>query len=265
MSEPRRLLEEGGSELERALLRSAHDDAPSPEGRHRTLMALGLAAGAGAAVTTTAATATGSTVLLKSGAAVMTLKWIGVGVLGGLATVGALAAVDAARAPSNPPAMVVATGHAPEAPVVAARPVPPAAREPEAPAAPIPADEAKTEPARAPAKASASAPLHEGLAGEVASLDAARNLLAGGDASGALRALDDHDRRFPGGVLGPESTMLRIEALAHRGDRAAAARLGEAYLDAHPRSPYASRIRSLLGHGGGPESPPNPPGSRAPP
>jgi hypothetical protein len=248
MSEPRRLLEEGGSELERALLRSAYDDAPSPEGRRRTLIALGLVGGA--TVTTTAATATASATLLKSSASLVMLKWLGAGVLGGLATVGALAAVEAVRTPPDPPAMVAAKGHAPEAERRVAT-VAAAARETAAPPAAIPADDPKPEPVRVAAKASASAPPdHAGapsLADEVASLDAARTALAGGDASGALRALDDHDRRFPGGALGPESTVLRVEALARRGDRAAAARLGKAYLDAHPRSPYASRIRSLIG------------------
>jgi hypothetical protein len=71
--------------------------------------------------------------------------------------------------------------------------------------------------------------------------------LASGDASRALRALDDHDRRFAAGALGPEVLVLRIQALVLRGDRAAAARLGNAYLDAHPRSPHANRVRSLLG------------------
>jgi hypothetical protein len=253
MSEPRRLLDEGGSDLERRLLRSAYDDAPSAEGRRRTLIALGLVGGAGATVTTTAAAATASTTLLKSSATVVMLKWIGAGVIGGLVTVGAFTAVDVAREPSDPPARVAAKGHAPEAERRMAA-VTAAAHEAEAPAPPpaaIPTGDPKPEPARAPAKASASAlPERAGpasLTDEVASLDAAQKALDGGDASGALRALDDHDRRFPGGALGPESTRLRVEALAHRGDRAAAARLGEAYLAAHPRSPYASRIRSLIG------------------
>jgi hypothetical protein len=251
MNEPRRLLDEGGSDFEQALLRSAHDDAPSREGRRRALIALGLIGGAGATVTTTAATATASTTLLKSSATVVMLKWIGAGVIGGLATVGAFAAVDVVRAPSDPPAMA-AKGHAPQAERQAPA-LTTAAREQEAPAPPPAAipDEPKPEPPRPAVKASASAaPEHAGqgsLRDELASLDAAHVALAGGDASGALRALDDHDRRFPGGALGPESTVLRVEALARRGDRAAAARLGEAYLAAHPRSPHASRIRSLIG------------------
>ncbi len=40
--------------------------------------------------------------------------------------------------------------------------------------------------------------------------------------------------------------MLRIQALALRGDRAAATRLAESFLAASPRSPHASRIRTLL-------------------
>jgi hypothetical protein len=259
MNEPRRLLEEEGSELERALLRSAFDDAPSPDGRRRTLVALGLAGGIGTAVTTTATTGAAST-LLKTGAAVVMIKWIGVGMLGGLVTVGALAAVDAARAPSDAPAMVASKGHAPLAEQRAGA-VASAARGDDAPAvappAPIPSGEARVEPVRAAPRASASAApdrtARGALSDEVASLDAAHRALDAGDTAGALRAIDAYDRRFPGGALATESMVLRIEVLARSGDRASAARLGEAYLAAHPRSPYAARIRSLLGQ------PPAPP------
>jgi outer membrane protein assembly factor BamD (BamD/ComL family) len=84
------------------------------------------------------------------------------------------------------------------------------------------------------------------LSDEVVALDAARQALAAGDAAGALRAVDDHDRRFPGGALSPEATVVRIEALAARGDRAAAARLATEFLRSHPASPHAKRLRSLL-------------------
>jgi hypothetical protein len=237
MSEPRRLLEGGGSEDELALLRSARHDAPPPGSRGRTLVALGLAGSVGATVTTTTAASTATAALFK---------WIGVGMLAGMATVGTVAVVQPGAAPSRP--QVAAKGFAPEAtrkaavaaqlpaaePPPAAPPVPPAGEIPSAQPSAAPVD-----PPHASAKPS--------LADEVAALDVAREALAAGDAGRALRALDQHDQRFAGGMLGPEATVLRIEALLLRGDRASATRLGEAFLAAHPRSPHASRLRSLLG------------------
>jgi hypothetical protein len=236
MSEPRRLLEEGGSEVELALLRSARHDAPSAGARRRTLVALGLAGSVGATVTTTTAASTATTALLK---------WIGVGVLGGMVTVGTVAVVQPGVA--NERAQVASKGFAPEATrkAAVARQITTAEAPPQ-PAAP-PADEA---PSARPSAAPADPPhasAKPSLADEVAALDVAREALAAGDAGRTLRALDQHDQRFPGGMLGPEAMVLRIEALILRGDRASAARLGEAFLAAHPRSPHASRLRSLIG------------------
>jgi TolA-binding protein len=111
-------------------------------------------------------------------------------------------------------------------------------------ATPAPTSEPSPPPAAAPVLAK---PAPTSLTDEVAALDGAREALGGGDPGRALRALDDHDRRFPRGALGPEATVLRVEALAQRGDRAAATRLGAAFLAAHPRSPHAARLRTLLG------------------
>jgi hypothetical protein len=47
--------------------------------------------------------------------------------------------------------------------------------------------------------------------------------------------------------MGPEATVLRVEALARAGDMAAARRTGDAFLASHPQSPYAARVRSLIG------------------
>lgn len=114
-----------------------------------------------------------------------------------------------------------------------------------APAAPAPVDPSpRAEAARR--RTSAGAP-HSTLTEEIALLDRAREAIARGSASSALAALDEHDRSFPGAALGPEATVLRVEALSLRGDRAAAARLGRAFLAAHPESPHASRLRSILG------------------
>jgi hypothetical protein len=84
-------------------------------------------------------------------------------------------------------------------------------------------------------------------AAELAMLDQARAAIDHGDAGRGLSLLDAYASRFPRGVMGPEASILRIEALANKGDRAAASREGEAFLRANPTSPYAARIASLLG------------------
>jgi hypothetical protein len=278
MSEPRRFLEDGGG-LEQSLLRSAREDAPQPGSRQRTLAALGLGVGvsvlgasattaatAKAATATATATATAAataTPAVKVAATIGMLKWIGVGVASGALLVGA---AEVAHSVSPPPAKVAPTSiedHARAAipaPRPAAKGVAPAPMEaPEVPApavteAPVVAAPVASEAAsagapsvEAPRARSASpTPAPSALADEIAALDSAREALASGDAGRALRALDARDRAFPRGALGPEAMVLRIEALALRGDRAAATRLGESFLAASPRSPHASRIRTLL-------------------
>jgi TolA-binding protein len=105
-----------------------------------------------------------------------------------------------------------------------------------APATP-PAAPTALEPPRPPAL---------GLGQQVAALDRARDALASGNAAGALRLVDEYDRQFPRGALAQEATALRIEALVQQGNRDAAGRLAERFLDANPRSPHAARIRLLV-------------------
>lgn len=252
MSEPQRLLDEGGDDLSLSLLRSARGDGPSPHARRKTMVALGLAGGVGAGVTAATATGAAST-MAKSSATAALAKWIGMGVIGGIVTVGTVEVVQTKSAPAVTQSAAINAG-----PVAKAKPAkgltPAAVNDAPAPidaAAPAPAIE---EPAVKPSAAPIEAPRATArpadkptLADEVAALDAARVALSSGNAAAALRALDDHDRRFPGGVLGMEATVLRIEALVARGDRASASRLGRAFLDAHPRSPHASRVRTLIG------------------
>lgn len=85
-------------------------------------------------------------------------------------------------------------------------------------------------------------------AASASTLDAERRLiaqawsaLARGDAAGALASAASHRDRFAKGVLTPE--RLAVEAIAHckrDGDTSRA----RAFLQAHARSPMASRVRS---------------------
>jgi hypothetical protein len=251
MSEPQRLIDDGGDEISRSLLRSAREDAPSPHARQKAMIALGLAGGMSATVTAATATSTAGT-LAKSGATVALFKWIGIGVLGGVVTVGAVAVAPQLTSHAAAPKVAQVQAQAPTSPnkpAPAVAPAPPA--EEPAPSATPAAEEAPTAKPEAP-KPSAKPADKPTLADEVAALDAARVAVSRGDSAAALRALDEHDRRFPGGALGQEATVLRITALAQRGDRAAATRLGRAFLDAHPTSPLAARVRSLIGEDAAP-------------
>ena len=84
------------------------------------------------------------------------------------------------------------------------------------------------------------------LAEEVALLDSARRALRGGDAEGALGILEKHARGFSGGALIADAAVLRIEALAARGDAAGAVSNARAFLSAFPRDPHATHVQDLL-------------------
>jgi hypothetical protein len=89
----------------------------------------------------------------------------------------------------------------------------------------------------------------DALQEQVGLVDRARSLLASGDASGALHAVDAYEHRFPTGILLEEASLLRIQAIAARGDRAAAAALAQRFSTVYPRSVHTDTIQSLMGNG----------------
>jgi hypothetical protein len=72
-----------------------------------------------------------------------------------------------------------------------------------------------------------------------------RRTLRAGDANGALRLLEQARQHFPRGALSQEREALSIEALAKSGAHDAAARQADAFLRAHPKSPYAADVLSF--------------------
>ncbi len=80
---------------------------------------------------------------------------------------------------------------------------------------------------RAAASATTRAGGEGALEAERAVLDVARTALGRGDGSNALRAIDEHARKFPRGALAEEREAMAIQALRllHRDDEAQA-RLG---------------------------------------
>ncbi len=236
MNGPRRLREEGGSALEQALLEAGSSYRSSDAVRARTLAALGVAGSA--ALTAGTAGGASSALFAKAG-------WAKFLVVSGLGT-----------AVAAPAGYYVwqhrETAAAPATPVVAqaTEPVPHAAPTPR-PAVPEPevanGDEAAAPPAAAPSKvAEPRVSSASSLAQELAALDRVRARLGSGDASDALSLLDDYARTYPRGRLVLEAEVLRIDALAKSGQKAAAGKHADAFLKRHPNSVLASRVRSYL-------------------
>jgi hypothetical protein len=247
MSDPTRLLSaESGeaNEFERELLGSWGTEQPSEAARAKVLGMVGLGAGAIAAtaVAGKAGATVGGSIAPKVGAvgATALAKWLAVGALG-FVTVGATVAYVRHARREVPPAPVVT------APVATSAPAPEAA--PARAGADVASPVAPEAPARgtpSPHRDRATRAADPALGEQVAALDRARRALGDGDAVGALRDLDDYQSRFPRGALAEEAEVLRVEALLAEGDRASAARAGARFLAAHPESPHAARVRSLL-------------------
>jgi hypothetical protein len=238
MNDPRRLTDGELDVLARSVLTSADKDAPSARARTRTLVALGV----GAATATTAGAATATTTGL-----VVTLKWVGVGVVvAGVVNAG-IATYDATRA------------SAPTAPVAAlsavASPRPPAPTAAPTPAPNVPPPPLQTASAQAPAKSPSAAPpaprarpidtSADATAADLATLDRVKTALDSGDAARALLILEANPA-VARGAFAPEAKVLRIEALARTGDDARANAEARAFLDAYPTSPASRRVRTVL-------------------
>ena len=272
------MLEESADELELELLRSVRADAMPDGSRRRILAGLGIA---GALVTTTSTAASSLVVAGKvglfKGAGAVILKWATVSALAGLVPAGAWVAhsrmgahdIAPARSPIVPRPLEVPGGGRPwevpgggpseprstirvrpNEPVVA--PVEPLSKDSPAPglpeivgdvrgSAPVAGQPVATREPRSTGQPNASS-----LSDEVTALQIARTALVGHDAGAALSALDRYKIHFPAGRLLPEATVLRIQALIERGDRAQAAALAERFESSNPKSPYADRIRSIL-------------------
>jgi hypothetical protein len=191
---------------------------------------LASAAGAGKGVGITAT-------LIKAVSAVALLAATGAGVY----------SIAHTAEPPTPRAAVPAVqpqvAHAP-APLKATAPEPAAPEAVTPEAAAVPDAERPLDKPSAPRAASApaaAAVTPETLAEETRLIREADQALRAGGAARALTLLDEHQRRFPRGVLAPERSAERLLArcqLGHVDAKAAAA-----YLAARPSSAFAARIR----------------------
>jgi len=81
------------------------------------------------------------------------------------------------------------------------------------------------------------------LEGELALIGQAQNALKSGEPAEALRALDEHARRFPGGVLALERSGVRTVALCQAGRLNDGRKAARSYLRLVPNSVLSKRIR----------------------
>ena len=249
MKEPLRLLNQGATDAERALLHSASADGPPDGAVQRMMIALdGLTAESGDLGLQELGRGSGNhrpsapmaAQPLKLGA----LAKVGLAALVGAATLGGGALVHrllgqravlvespAATSPAVKPEPVLGSTGSPGPPELA-----PAA----SPAAGTPS-ELGTAP-RHPKTTTSDESLHA----ELRILEVARAAVDARNPAPARRALDIYAQRFPQGHLRPEATVLRLAVLVGEGDRAAAKSLAAQLLASALYGTYEPRIRSLL-------------------
>jgi hypothetical protein len=226
-----------GTPRERELLAAGFDEAPSEEAVRAASIALGLVPNG---------TATSSEVdRFRRFSGPRWMKLV-VSVVASTAVVGLLVGQERVLSRSSPPPSFRAVGLT--APVgssvdsaASAQADLPFASDPEAPS---------TGTAGHPtAAAEAVKRKVDTFGAQVTIIDRARAAALAGDPVAALQAVDEYDRRFPGGLLAEEALLLRIEAVVAREGRDAASSLAKRFLAEYPRSVHADRLRLLLTRG----------------
>ncbi|HTQ04062.1 MAG TPA: hypothetical protein VMI54_09400 [Polyangiaceae bacterium] len=233
MNDPVRLLEVGADEFEAELLRAGRSDAMSGRSRKQILAGIGIGGLLTASTVATGVRAAAKTWLVTAGVGTMgaLAVWAGVHAL----SVGSKAIAANPRPASQPVAARV---------VPTAEPTPAPAADPVGVATPDP----EPVPPAAPARVAHAAPAaDQSLSAELGAIEQARTALLNQDYAQTLRLLDDYAHHFAKHRLRSEATVLRIEALAGRGDKDAATRVGREFLQNHPNGPYAQRVRSVIG------------------
>jgi hypothetical protein len=241
----RRFIDREDLPVARVLLRAMKDDAPSPGSQARALEALGLA---GAALAGGTVVASQSASVGAKGALTVAAKWILVSAVLGM--VGAVAVLWPAskslprNTDSVQPLTVPSMTSSAVAPVAPTNVPPSTSTVNELPSGAILAPSALPRIAKTSAPSAEPAP--PPLADAIALIDSARAALAARNPNSALTALNRHDGEFPASPLRPESDVLRVEALAMRGDRAAAAWLARSIIERMPGTANARRARAVL-------------------
>ncbi len=245
MSGPVRLIHSKG--LGGRLLASARGDRAPEASRRKALAAAAAVAATTTSVTT--ASAVGSTLLRWA-----VWKWVAVGVTGALAAAAGarLGAWEGQKAPSGmvAPRGMTRAGTTPKATVTSTptpTATPTATATATATATTTPTATAATRRASMPKAASNATPTERRgtagrLAAEIAAIDEAKKILASGDASSALRLLDEYETESAARALAPEAAALRIEALESSGRHDEACVRWHAFQVKYPESPLLERL-----------------------
>jgi hypothetical protein len=268
MTDPERLFETSEDEVARLILKAGRAGAP-PGARERALV-LASSVVAGSSLAAGSAAAGSGAVAAKAGflGALAGLKGLAVVGVACVATVAASVAIQKTWegptsridttlvAPSGSLPFAARPSHVGVVPPLATSSVPSLAVEPDRSAGGETTTTART-PLPAPLVAprisgsTRSTPTVTGspttFTDELATLDSARRAIDAGDAARALSILDGYGQRFTAGVMGQEASILRVEALVKAGDRSAAERAADEFLRKNPTTPYAARVRSLVG------------------
>jgi len=229
--------------LERMLMDSVRNEAPSAEQRMRVREALGLSAVAVAPVVAEPKTA----LRLGTAGKIALSSVIGASAIAALFLSGVLRHPAAPlQVKPAPAAAVPATPIAQPAPEPVISPLPPVedSRAMNAPSAKSSVKAAVSSVSRAPAPADSAADLGE----QLRLIDAARSAIAAGNASAASQALASYSSKFPHGSFGQEAQVLRIETVDMQGNHAQAAALAKNFLAQHPNSPHVSLVQRIAGH-----------------
>jgi hypothetical protein len=243
--EPRPLLEDGATEIEKVLLRAGRTDGPRKEAAPHLLAALSGLPPTGGPHAGPGTSPAGS--VLKP---VAYGRWVKVVLLalgvGGVAVVTHHFVRPARVAPPALPARPVVAETVPVA-------VPGAAPAMASPSEGVPsAAEGRGRRAshagraREAARETGDSPVDRSLGNETRALDRVRESLDAHRPTEALRLLDEYQRNFPQGRLRPEAMVLRLAALVRAGRHGAAEALAGQLLADEAYQTYAPRIRSLL-------------------
>jgi hypothetical protein len=240
--EPPRLAEEDVTALEQALLAAGRSYGSSAAARNKTLAALGVAGSATLLAGTAQAVPLGTLAKLTWGKIFAAVSLAGAAAVPGYYAWQHHQAKVAAAATVRPPVALVAGAAPTIGPGLA----------PAVPLAPALDLQATVPAATGAGGDDRSVPAHGGsrsatLAQELSALDAARGLLARGEAAMALARLERYARAYPHGRLAIEAEVLRIDALDAAGRSDAARARAQAFLDRHPHSVLAGRVRTRLG------------------
>jgi hypothetical protein len=225
------------------LIQSTEDDAPSDGARRRAMAALGIGGAVASVSGTASGAAAGAAAVSVKAAALGVAKWVVIGVTG------AALAMGVARYRQSRDREALEPPHATPGSVTTDVVVPVAAPStPLAPAAEAPSNSDRTEPPAAPRarEVKREQPPDETLADEVAALAEVRHDLATHDGAAALRLLDRYHHAYRRPSLGPEATLLRVEALCQVGRRGQALALARKLVASPGGAAYSKRLGSLL-------------------